>query len=65
MILTKPKALSQIEKEREQEQLPIQTLGQELAMQKVELAQKDILIQTLGREITGLKLELIQIRGGA
>ncbi|MED1664565.1 hypothetical protein [Brevibacillus laterosporus] len=63
MDLLRPKPLSQIEIEREKEQLPFQTLGQELAMQKLELAQKDALIQMLGREITSLKLEKIQSKG--
>ncbi|WP_232696190.1 hypothetical protein [Brevibacillus daliensis] len=64
MELLHPKALSEIEQEKQAGQLPLLTLGQEVALQKIELAQKDYLIQAFGREIATLKFELIQLKGG-
>ena len=63
MILMKPKPLSQIEKERQDSQLPLLTIGQELSLQKLDLMQKEELINMMGQEIAALKLEIIQLRG--
>ncbi|PPA81122.1 hypothetical protein C4A76_24190 [Brevibacillus laterosporus] len=64
MILTKPKALSIIEQERKDADMPIVTLGQEIAKTKIELSQKDALIQSLGEELADLRLDIIQLKGG-
>ncbi|ATO51044.1 hypothetical protein P4V86_13330 [Brevibacillus laterosporus] len=64
MILTKPKPLSIIEQERKDADMPIVTLGQEIAKTKIELSQKDALIQSLGEELAVLRLDIIQLKGG-
>ncbi|QDX93789.1 hypothetical protein EEL32_05520 [Brevibacillus laterosporus] len=64
MILTKPKSLSMIEQERIDADMPIVTLGQEIAKTKIELSQKDALFQSLGEELAILRLDIIQLKGG-
>jgi len=50
-------------RQKEQED-PVLTMGQELAMLKLDNIEKDATIQTLGRQLALVKLELIQMKGG-
>lgn len=49
-----------------EEKLPIDvnSLGQQLAMEKLKNIQKDSTINSLGFEVAKLKLEVIQLKGG-
>lgn len=64
MIITKEKPLSQIEKERAEQQAPMTTMGQELALLKLENMQKDMVIQALGQHVAMMKIEMMQLKGG-
>lgn len=64
MILINEKPLSQIEKERQEAEAPMLTMGQELALLKLSSMQKDTIIQTLGLELARVKLELIRLKEG-
>ncbi|MED4731651.1 hypothetical protein P9597_26655 [Aneurinibacillus migulanus] len=64
MIIINEKPLSQIEKEREEVEAPMVTMGQELALLKISNMQKDGIIQTLGQELATVKLELIRLKEG-
>lgn len=64
MRLENVKPISQIQEERENEQLPLFSLGQELAQMKISNMQKDSTIQTLGQQLALVKLEIIQLKGG-
>ena len=44
--------------------ISIQSLGAELAMEKIKSMAKDTAIQTLGGEIANLKLEIMRMKGG-
>ncbi|MMZ48594.1 hypothetical protein D1872_102680 [compost metagenome] len=64
MIIINEKPLSQIEKEREEAEAPMVTMGQELALLKISNMQKDGIIQILGQELATVKLELIRLKEG-
>ncbi|ERI05149.1 hypothetical protein [Aneurinibacillus aneurinilyticus] len=64
MIIINEKPLSQIEKEREEAEAPMLTMGQEMALLKLGSMQKDTIIQTLGQELARVKLELIRLKEG-
>lgn len=44
--------------------ISIQSLGAELAMEKIKSMAKDTAIQTLGGEVANLKLEIMRMKGG-
>lgn len=42
----------------------IDSLGQQLAQEKVKSVQKDLLINNLGQQVASLKIDLLQLKGG-
>lgn len=50
--------------EKEQNNLALQGLGQQLAQEKLKGMQKDAVISQLGQELSKVKLEIIQLQGG-
>lgn len=51
-------------KEEEENNLTLQSLGQQLTQEKIKNMHKDSIINNLGKELSKLKLEMLQNKGG-
>ncbi|EDK33944.1 XkdW family protein [Clostridium kluyveri] len=55
--------VNKIQKEKEDGNT-LQSLGQQLAQEKLKNIQKDVVIDGLGQQVANLKLQVIQLQGG-
>lgn len=55
--------VNKIQKEKEDDNT-LQSLGQQLAQEKLKNIQKDVVIDGLGQQVANLKLQVIQLQGG-
>ncbi|WP_400162481.1 hypothetical protein ACAF76_002540 [Brevibacillus sp. TJ4] len=56
--------LTEVQREKAEQQLPLNMLGKELTTLKLMLMKREARIQSLEQELAAVKHELLQIKGG-